>query len=260
MSYINNELRDKLYENNVAHGFWENYRSFDEYQKNVEGEFEEAVEELRKGHLPTEVYYKPEKPEKPEGTPTELADVIIFVLDFFGGNNINVDEEFLSPPHTHNGNEPIKEDDPYFTLQSIAKEGREHLSMANFYYKTRGLDEFVGADGKPHGVSTELHEVINSVLFYCDLFHINMEKELIDKINYNNTRPYDYRKMGQGLLPTGEQAAHELEVQALSIGPGMLDCVDGILDERNIINQGIMEKRELRAKIVSERTELPTKK
>ena len=40
MSYINNELRDKLYENNVAHGFWENYRSFDEYQKIVQAKAE----------------------------------------------------------------------------------------------------------------------------------------------------------------------------------------------------------------------------
>lgn len=47
-------------------------------------EVSEAGEELRDGHTPEETYYKPEKPTKPEGLPSELADVVIRVGDLCG--------------------------------------------------------------------------------------------------------------------------------------------------------------------------------
>ena len=95
--YINNNLRDIVYKNNYEHGFWKKIRPYDEFAKNVLGEIEEAMAELM-NHPPTEVYYK--KGNKPEGAPTELADIIIFILDYFGGSEppIDIDEEFLEAP------------------------------------------------------------------------------------------------------------------------------------------------------------------
>lgn len=48
----------------------------------MHSELSEALEEYRNGHTPTEIYYNLEsdKPEKPEGIPVELADVIIRIL------------------------------------------------------------------------------------------------------------------------------------------------------------------------------------
>lgn len=55
-------------------------------------------------------------------------------------------------------------------------------------------------DDKLHGFSIELHHVIKLILEFCDIYGIDMEKELIDKINYNSTRLRDYRKMGNSIL------------------------------------------------------------
>lgn len=44
-------------------------------------EVAEAGEEYRDGHGYAEIYYNADKPDKPEGIPIELADVIIRTLD-----------------------------------------------------------------------------------------------------------------------------------------------------------------------------------
>ena len=57
--YINNNLRDEVFQSNILHGFWDNNRTYLEFIDNVLGEFEEVLEEL-KNHNPKEVYYKDE--------------------------------------------------------------------------------------------------------------------------------------------------------------------------------------------------------
>jgi NTP pyrophosphatase (non-canonical NTP hydrolase) len=47
----------------------------------IVSELAEAQDEIRSGHGPTEVYYKSEEPDKPEGFPVELADALIRILD-----------------------------------------------------------------------------------------------------------------------------------------------------------------------------------
>lgn len=44
-------------------------------------EVSEALEEYRAGHNYNEIYYNPEKPQKPEGIPAELADYYIRLCD-----------------------------------------------------------------------------------------------------------------------------------------------------------------------------------
>ena len=49
-------------------------------------------------------------------------------------------------------------------------------------------------DGKPEGVSAELADVIIRVLDLAEYFGIDMEKAVIEKHEYNITRPYKHGK------------------------------------------------------------------
>ena len=149
--YINNELRDLVYRNNLQHGFWDNIRSYDEFVHNLVGEFEETEEELRSGRKPTEVYFK--KGNKPEGAPTELADIIIFILDYFGGSEpqIDVDEVFLETPDEYYKNpehyEKAKQIEPKQYFVDIKKLCRNHISMSAFHHLLHGNEPYEESRG-----------------------------------------------------------------------------------------------------------------
>lgn len=71
------------------------------------GELSEAHEELRAGHEPTETYYNPEKPDKPEGFGIELADAVIRALDIAEDTNVDADA-CMTLKHEYNGTRPYK--------------------------------------------------------------------------------------------------------------------------------------------------------
>lgn len=50
----------------------------------------EAQDELRSGHAMDETYFNDEKPDKPEGVPSELADVVIRAFDLAGESGIDL--------------------------------------------------------------------------------------------------------------------------------------------------------------------------
>ncbi len=252
--YINNKLRDIVYSNNLQHGFWDNIRSYDEFVKNLIGEFHETQEELNSGRKPTEVYFK--HGNKPEGAPTELADIIIFILDYFGGSEpqIDIDEEFLEMPDQYYKNETHyqaarkKEPKDYFIeIESACK---DHISMSALHNLLHGNETYIDESGKERSVSRELHAVIKLVLEFCEIYGINMEKELIDKINYNNSRPKDYRKMGQAELL--ETDPDEVYKSLLARGYGMYKETDNVVSEREAINNIVLEKRAAREELEKE--------
>ena len=245
--FINNKLRDEIFNSSIVHGFWDNNRSYQDFILNVIGEFEETLDEL-KLNKPDEVYYLDGK--KLSGAPTELSDIIIFILDYFGGSNPQIDvlEDYLLEPNKYYKNnewyELKRSCDPYKVFIEIMDEAKKHLSLSLMDYTIHGNSEFIGDDNKPHSVVNELHEVLKLVLEFCDIYHIDIPKELRRKIDYNKNRPKDYRKMGTN-TPL-EIDRDKLMARALNMGNGAYKLVDDIIRDNTAINDEVLRKRDLR--------------
>lgn len=107
-----NEYTKKIHENAVAHGWWNEERSFGDIVALFHSELSEALEEYRAGRPmewkeceisdahcePGKYYYTVHccrgcghRSNKPEGIAVEMADCLIRILDWFGKEGLDVD-------------------------------------------------------------------------------------------------------------------------------------------------------------------------
>lgn len=99
------DLVKEAHENSVKHGFWEKDKNFGEVIALMHCELSEAYEEYRNHRGYNETYY--EENGKPCGIPSELADVVIRIFDFCGGENIDL-EKIILEKMEYNKTRPYK--------------------------------------------------------------------------------------------------------------------------------------------------------
>ena len=74
----------------------------------IVSEASEALEELRRAHKDiAETFYYASEPKKPEGFPSELADIVIRVFDLCGHLGIDI-EEVIKKKMEYNATRPYK--------------------------------------------------------------------------------------------------------------------------------------------------------
>lgn len=99
-----NDFMQEVHENAVAHGWWDEERTFGDIIALCHSELSEALEEYRKGYEVDEMYYKG---FKPEGVSLELADCIIRILDYCGHEGIDI-ENAIKIKHKYNKTRPFR--------------------------------------------------------------------------------------------------------------------------------------------------------
>lgn len=99
------EWSKAVHENAKAHGWWDNPRRAGELLMLVVSEVSEAFEEVRSGHGMKDTYYS--AGGKMEGVPSELADVVIRVMDLCEYYGIDL-EAAIAEKHAFNVTRPFK--------------------------------------------------------------------------------------------------------------------------------------------------------
>lgn len=186
-----NEFAKEVHANAVAHGWWETERDPAEIIALIHSEWSEALEEYRAGRpmvwyaVNADCQMCGDRPviyseicetnncdagHKPEGIAVELIDGCIRILDFAAHEKVSLEFGAIEP------------------LQPTLPK----LIAALHYYTSVALND-VGKDGKiikHHFIHEWLGAAVYEAFRYIRAQGIDPEKLMLEKHEYNKTRPY----------------------------------------------------------------------
>ena len=99
------DLQKEIHENALSHGWWDSEREFGTLIALCHSELSEALEENRKGIPVNQTYYA--ESGKMEGVPSELADVVIRIMDICEYYDIDLEKAILEK-HEYNKKREFK--------------------------------------------------------------------------------------------------------------------------------------------------------
>lgn len=196
-----NALRDEVFAINKANGWHDEKRAFGELIALVHSEVSEALEDYRNGKAINEVWYEYKRKElfgeefheilisdeptelgmygeivvlgKPCGIPSELADIVIRILDICGLYGWNLDNLSGQP------NELM-----------IAQNFGTNLTIMHMHLSDAFRNREIDRDSDAAAV--ELLNTICIVEEMCKREEIDLDKIIREKLEYNKTRGYKH--------------------------------------------------------------------
>lgn len=200
-----NEFAQEVHQNAVAHGWWDEERSFGEVVALCHSELSEALEEHRAGRpnlwyactagngdgtmcnpkrwMDCDMDGQEERcayrNHKPEGIAVELADCIIRVLDYMGKERFDVDALLREAPKAVMCDVPVR----VYAASLGDHIARWHLLLSLAYAC------WCNSAGT-HAAALRMALCICEIVEWTEKAGVDMEKILDIKHEYNKTRPY----------------------------------------------------------------------